>query len=385
MEDYTQRASCIGIDSGDNLHVVWYGKAAATFNKIWYVKYDGSWGTPDSISTAAGMVDYDQGSPVIAIDSDLHVLWTGKATGHTDENKIWYAEYVASWATPEVLQPIGKSSYSNIRWSEPSLVNTGSTDLYGHAVIRQESSAELYGYAIIKNIGSVEAYGHVIIQNIGSAELYGHVIIRHSSSKDLYAKVNIVHWVDLAGIITIRHIATLNLPSIFWVRHPYRLWTNRRYLNGVIQLNETLLGNAILEYVIEGVMQDIKCQLINNDLDYSEWDDIVDTPKLIRRATTYGVVAALYARKARTFSSRVIPVMTPVTVTVMGDDERAMNHWVDKMNNALELYVSAQGGLLMDSSTADEEPVFSMDDIPPLLTDYTPWYEWLMKTRGSSS
>ncbi|KKL63793.1 hypothetical protein LCGC14_2171530 [marine sediment metagenome] len=157
------------------------------------------------------------------------------------------------------------------------------------------------------------------------------------------------------------------------------MWTNRRYLNGVIQLDEKLLGTAILEYVIEGVMQDITCQLIDNDLDY-DWDDIIATPKLIRRATTYGVVAALYARKARTFTSRVIPVVAPVTVTVIGDDERAMNHWVDKMNNALKLYVSSQGGLVMDISTADEEPIFTMADLPPSLTQYTSWHDWLVST-----
>ena len=176
--------------------------------------------------------------------------------------------------------------------------------------------------------------------------------------------------------------SSVNFPAVVWVRHPYRLWTDRRYLNGVIQLDAKLLGTAILEYVIEGVMQDITCLLIDNDLDY-DWDDITATPKLIRRATTYGVVAALYARKARTFTSRVIPVVAPVTVTVIGDDERAMNHWVDKMNNALELYITAQGGLVMDTSTADEEPIFTMADLPPSLTQYSSWHDWLVSTGRS--
>jgi len=245
-------------------------------------------------------------------------------------------------------------------------------ELYGYGVFSHSTSAEIYGHGIIRNIDSAELYGYAEIRNIDSAEAYAYAIIKNASSTEVYGH----------GII--KNISSVILSALFWVRQPYRLWTNRRYLNGVIQLDETLLGNAILEYVIEGVMQDIKCQLINENLDYS-WDDIVDTPKLIRRATTYGVVAALYARKARTFSSRVIPVMAPVTVTVIGDDERAMNHWVGKMNNALELYFSAQGGLVMDSSTIDEEPIFSMEDIPPLLTDYTPWYNWLMKTRGRLS
>jgi len=146
-----------------------------------------------------------------------------------------------------------------------------------------------------------------------------------------------------------------------------------------VELTETLIGNAIFEYVIEGVMQDIQSYLINAGLDYSGWTDIVLTPKLIRRATTYGTVAALYARRAKTFATRVIPTMAPVTITAIGDEERAMNHWLEKMNEALEFYVTSRGGDVMLTSTDDEEPVFSMEDIPPELTDYTPWYLWLMK------
>jgi len=56
-----------------------------------------------------------------------------------------------------------------------------------------------------------------------------------------------------------------------------------------------------------------------------------------------------------------------------------MNHWREKMNRALEFYVTSQGGDVMITSTDDEEPVFSMEDIPPELTDFTPWYQWLMR------
>jgi len=183
---------------------------------------------------------------------------------------------------------------------------------------------------------------------------------------------------DLPGKAEVKNIGSAELPAIFWIRHPYRLWTNRRYLNGVVELTETLIGNAIFEYVIEGVMQDIQSYLINAGLDYSEWTDIVLTPKLIRRATTYGTVAALYARRAKTFATRVIPTMAPITITAIGDEERAMNHWRDKMNKALEFYVTSQSGDVMITSTPDEEPVFSTEDIPPELTDFTPWYLWLM-------
>ncbi|GAH47910.1 unnamed protein product, partial [marine sediment metagenome] len=126
-----------------------------------------------------------------------------------------------------------------------------------------------------------------------------------------------------------------------------------------MELNETLLGNATLEHVIEGVMQDIQSYLINAGLDYSGWTNISLTPKLIKRATTYGVVAALYARKVRTFT-RVISTIAPVTITAVGDEEGAMDHWRDKMNKALEFYVTSRGRDVLITST--EEPIFSMDD-----------------------
>ncbi|MCW3988647.1 MAG: hypothetical protein NWE88_01070 [Candidatus Bathyarchaeota archaeon] len=227
-----------------------------------------------------------------------------------------------------------------------------------------QNSAVLLGKAEVKNIGSAELLGKFEAQ--ATAELLGKFDVGQNSA-------------ELLGEAEVKNIGSADLPAIFWVRHPYRLWTNRRYLNGVIELTETLIGNAILEYVIEGVMQDIQSYLINAGLDYSGWNNIVLTPKLIRRATTYGTVAALFARRAKTFATRVIPTMAPVALTVIGDEERAMNHWRDKMNQMLEFYVTSQGGDIMLTSTPDEEPVFSTEDIPPELTDFTPWYLWLME------
>ncbi|GAG16411.1 unnamed protein product, partial [marine sediment metagenome] len=210
-----------------------------------------------------------------------------------------------------------------------------------------------------------------------SAELLGRAEVQQSGFVELLGRFEAQATAELLGGFEAQ--ATAELLTISWVRHPYRLWTNRRYLNGVVELNETLIGNAILEYVIEGVMQDIQSYLINASLDYSGWTNIVLTPKLIRRATTYGTVAALYARRAKTFATRVIPTMAPVALTAIGDEERAMNHWRDKMNQMLEFYVTSQGGDVMLTSTPDEEPVFSTEDIPPELSDFTPWYLWLMR------
>jgi hypothetical protein len=196
---------------------------------------------------------------------------------------------------------------------------------------------------------------------------------------ELLGKAVIIHWEDLYCKSIIRHTTTLNLPAIFWTRLPRRLWTNRRYINGVIELDEKLLGDAILEYVIEGVMEDTQGYLDNAGLSYSEWTNITLVPVQILRAVTYGTVAALYARHTLTFRSQVIPSVTPVTVTVIGDAEKAMNYWEDRMNQMLEFYVTSQGGDVMLTSTPDEEPVFSMEDIPEEVTEFVSWRLWLQE------
>jgi len=121
MDGYDQLTPVIAVDSGDYLHVLWAGMATGytTGNQVWYAKYTTSWATPVRISTAAGMDDYAHFGVSIAVDSSdyLHVLWHGKATGYTDYDKVWYAEYTTSWAAPVVLQPTGQNKYPNMRWS----------------------------------------------------------------------------------------------------------------------------------------------------------------------------------------------------------------------------------------------------------------------------
>jgi len=126
-------------------------------------------------------------------------------------------------------------------------------------------------------------------------------------------------------------------------------------------------------------MEDTQGYLDNAGLSYSEWTDITLVPVQILRAVTYGTVAALYARHTQTFRSQVIPSITPVTVTVIGDAEKAMNYWEDRMNQMLEFYVTSQGGDVMLTSTLDEEPIFSMEDIPEEVTEFVSWRIWLQE------
>jgi hypothetical protein len=163
------------------------------------------------------------------------------------------------------------------------------------------------------------------------------------------------------------------------VRPVYPLWTNRRLINGVVEEDENLLGDPKLELVIEGVMDDIKVWCDAQNITYTTWTDIDSIPIAIKRATTYGTVAALYSRRTNTFQSRVIPSVQPVTITVKGDAEKAMEHWENRMKEMLELYMSASGGARLVVSTADEEPVFSMADIPSAggSRDVQSWMQWV--------
>ncbi|MBA7712474.1 hypothetical protein ES703_121451 [subsurface metagenome] len=161
MESNTQAIPSIAVDSSDHLHVVWYGKATGftAEYQVWYNKYDGSWADPVRISDYAGMQSYSQRYPSIAVDGsdNLHVVWDGMATGFTADAQIWYAKYTDSWSEPiristlagmedyEQLQPAiavdsndyihviwdGGAVYSKIRyakydgaWAEPIILST---------------------------------------------------------------------------------------------------------------------------------------------------------------------------------------------------------------------------------------------------------------------
>jgi len=299
-----------------------------------------------------------------------------------------------------------------------------SADLLGEVIVRQETSANLLGEVIVRHDNTINLLGEFIVRHESSTSLLGEFIVRQETSVNLLGEVIVRHdntinllgeftarhessvnlltagFVRNAGIsnlpseVIARHSATLNLPALFTARHAstatngnlpakfavryiYPYWTSRKYINGVIDAAESLIGDAKLEFIIEGVMDDIKVWAEANTVSYTTWMNIEVVPTAIKRATTYGTVAALYARHTKTFQGQVIPTLAPVAVTVTGEQEKAMEHWVGKMEEMLELYLSAQGFERIYISTADEEPVFTMADIPADVTDETSWLGWL--------
>ncbi len=116
-----QRYPSIAVDGSDNLHVVWDGQATgfATADQIWYNKYDGAWAGPVRISDFVGMHLYEQSEPGITVDSagNLHVAWYGKATGFITDDQIWYNTYSGgAWAGPVRISDFaGMNTNPNIR------------------------------------------------------------------------------------------------------------------------------------------------------------------------------------------------------------------------------------------------------------------------------
>ncbi len=299
-----------------------------------------------------------------------------EAYAHFIVKNISFAEL---YGHAEIRHPASADLYARTKIRHPGVP----VELYGYGIIRNIDSAELYAHAVIKNIDFAEVYSRTKIRHPGiPVELYGHAIIRHPASEDVYAHTIIknIDSADAYAHFIVRNLSfaelyasfsaqvSLNLLVKFVVRHPYRLWTNRRYLNGVVELDEENLGDALLEYVIEGVMNDIKSRLIREDLTgYVSWTDITKTPKLIRRATTYATVATLYARDNNNPLRRIVLGIRPLAARVVQEraaQERAMDYWEEKFEKTLALFATSQSKKLMIVDTADEEPVFSMEELP---------------------
>ncbi|MDI6591341.1 MAG: lamin tail domain-containing protein, partial [Patescibacteria group bacterium] len=75
---YNQIYPSIAIDSNDNLHLVWMGKISANGPyQIRYRRYNGTW---SEIKNLTDNENWDQESPIIALDSadNIHLVWVDK-------------------------------------------------------------------------------------------------------------------------------------------------------------------------------------------------------------------------------------------------------------------------------------------------------------------
>ena len=258
-------------------------------------------------------------------------------------------------------------------------IGQGSENLPAEFIVRQERSVNLLGEFIVRHATAVDLPAQFEVGQ-GDEDLPCEFIVRQESSVDLLGIFDVQQLlpgsIDLPGEFVIRHSTSLNLPAEFIirhetsvdlfgkfdVRHPYPFWTDRQLLNGVVHLSEVILGDAMLEEVIGGVMNDIRSWLIANEYTgYVQWSNIEDAPLAIRRATTYGTVASMYAR--RIFSPQDMAVrVSPVDFKLITTHESAMDYWEGKMEEALESFLPSGEEIWVD--TADEEPVFTMDDVP---------------------
>ncbi len=108
LTTYDQLGPSIAIDSGNNLHVVYYGTDSSNSSntQIKYMKYSGSsWSSWVNIAAVSG---YPQRYPSIAIaaNDNLHVAWQGTDSGNS-ESQIKYTKYNgSSWSSWINIQPI---------------------------------------------------------------------------------------------------------------------------------------------------------------------------------------------------------------------------------------------------------------------------------------
>ena len=282
----------------------------------------------------------------------------------------------------DASQELGASFDAQVSLNLPAKFTVrrdGSQELLGELVIRRDGSHELLGEFDVRRDGSQEVLAEFIIRRdgdqdlpakfisrqAGSQDLLSEFIVRHPRSEDLKSTFQVGQGsTDLLAKFTVRRSDTGELSARFAIRLPWPLWTNRYWLNGVVQLDEAKIPDSFLEEIITGVMDDIKTWLIAEEIgQYSGWTNIDVTPRAIRRAATYGTVASLYARNIFGPQDLVIRV-APMDAKIFTSSEAAMEYWEAMMLRVLELYLSGVGLLRIWIDTIDEDPVFTMEDIP---------------------
>jgi hypothetical protein len=243
--------------------------------------------------------------------------------------------------------------------------HSSSQDLLTHFTTRHTATAELYNEFTVRQFTSEDLLAKIRVTTPTLTELKAQFTVRHSGSKTLHAEFHSgQNSANLQTSFTVRQPSSEELLAHFAIRPEWPLWTNRRYLNSVLEVDEWELDDPMLETVIVGVMNNIKSWFLGQGLSiYTAWTTINVTPRAIIRATTFGVVASLYARRLFFPINRVLIRRLPVEATVITNKEEAMDYWEERMEVALDAYFEQfRSPIVVD--TEDEEPVFTMEDIP---------------------
>ena len=138
--NYEQNQSSFAIDGNDNIHVVWQGVDAASpsTNQIRYIKYSGGgWGSITDLTTNTL---YAQQRPYLGIDynNDIHVTWFGYNAVHTTKNQIRYIKYSGgSWGSiVELTDEADDQNYPSLAFDLANNVHL----VWQHVVLPSASS-----------------------------------------------------------------------------------------------------------------------------------------------------------------------------------------------------------------------------------------------------
>jgi hypothetical protein len=183
-------------------------------------------------------------------------------------------------------------------------------------------------------------------------------------------------------IFSVNQYSTKRIKVIFSINPDSTLWTTIESIHTRLGSDQEDIKDIPLEDFIIEAMIDVQAELDLADIDYSGWTTLTNVPNMIRKAVTYGAIEILIARKLQSFKSRVIPYAGPVRFeAIERDATKAIDYFHSKMQISLDKYIAkSQGGKIIMSSTEDEEPVFSMEDIEDTVqgAEEESWYTWLL-------
>jgi len=114
-EDYSQYVPTIGIDSSNNIHIVWegYSSASPSCTQIRYAKSTdrgNTWSSPIDITSE----DYSHFNPLMDIDSsnNIHIVWYGCSPASPNYTQIRYAKSIGGGNTWSIPADITSEDYS---------------------------------------------------------------------------------------------------------------------------------------------------------------------------------------------------------------------------------------------------------------------------------